>query len=181
VLEAVASFENVSIISRPKVAVREGGRADIVNVKKIPFYNVTAISASGIPTTSLQFQDVGVQMYVVPRVIGRDTVILNIDIEASQSTGTAVSFTVGDSVISVPEISRRNARTVVRLEPGQAVILGGLISERSVTRESKVPLVGDIPVLGALFRSKLKSKEQTNVLFFIRPRILEGSDLNSPF
>ena len=181
VLEAVASFENVSIISRPKVAVREGGRADIVNVKKIPFYNVTAISASGIPTTSLQFQDVGVQMYVVPRVIGRDTVILNIDIEASQSTGTAVSFTVGDSVISVPEISRRNARTVVRLEPGQAVILGGLISERSVTRESKVPLMGDIPVLGALFRSKLKSKEQTNVLFFIRPRILEGSDLNSPF
>lgn len=181
VLEAVASFENVSIISRPKVAVREGGRADIVNVKKIPFYNVTAISASGIPTTSLQFQDVGVQMYVVPRVIGRDTVILNIDIEASQSTGTAVSFTVGDSVISVPEISKRNARTVVRLEPGQAVILGGLISERTVTRESKVPLVGDIPVLGALFRSKLKSKEQTNVLFFIRPRILEGSDLNSPF
>ena len=181
VLEAVASFENVSIISRPKVAVREGGRADIVNVKKIPFYNVTAISASGIPTTSLQFQEVGVQMYVVPRVIGRDTVILNIDIEASQSTGTAVSFTVGDSVISVPEISKRNARTVVRLEPGQAVILGGLISERTVTRESKVPLVGDIPVLGALVRSKLKSKEQTNVLFFIRPRILEGSDLNSPF
>ncbi len=181
VLEAVASFENVSIISRPKVAVREGGRADIVNVKRIPFYNVTAISASGIPTTSLQFQDVGVQMYVVPRVIGRDTVILNIDIEASQSTGTAVSFTVGDSVIAVPEISRRNARTVVRLEPGQAVILGGLISERTVERESKVPLVGDIPILGALFRSKLTSKEQTNVLFFIRPRILEGSDLNSPF
>jgi len=44
-----------------------------------------------------------------------------------------------------------------------------------------VPLVGDIPILGALFRSKLTSKEQTNVLFFIRPRILEGSDLNSPF
>ena len=181
VLEAVASFENVSIISRPKVAVREGGRADIVNVNRIPFYNVTAISASGIPTTSLQFQDVGVQMFVVPRVIGRDTVILNIDIEASQSTGTAVSFTVGNSVIAVPEISRRNARTIVRLEPGQAVILGGLISERTVERETKIPYLGDIPVLGALFKSKLQSKEQTNVLFFIRPRILEGSDLNSPF
>ena len=181
VLEAVASFENVSIISRPKVAVREGGRADIVNVNRIPFYNVTAISASGIPTTSLQFQDVGVQMFVVPRVIGRDTVILNIDIEASQSTGTAVSFTVGNSVIAVPEISRRNARTIVRLEPGQAVILGGLISERTVKRETQIPYLGDIPVLGALFKSTLQSKEQTNVLFFIRPRILEGSDLNSPF
>ena len=77
--------------------------------------------------------------------------------------------------------SLRNARTVVRLEPGQAVILGGLISERTVERESKVPLLGDIPVLGTLFKSRLTSKEQTNVLFFIRPRILEGSDLNSPF
>ncbi|MEM9382389.1 MAG: type II and III secretion system protein, partial [Planctomycetota bacterium] len=181
VLEAVASFENVSIISRPKVAVREGGRADIVNVTQIPFYNATSISASGIPTLNLKFVDVGVQMYVIPRVIGRDTVILNIDIEASQSTGTGVAFGVGESVITVPEISKRNARTIVRLEPGQAVILGGLISERTVERETKVPLVGDIPILGWLFRSKLTSKEQTNVLFFIRPRILEGSDLNSPF
>ncbi|MEM9799519.1 MAG: type II and III secretion system protein [Planctomycetota bacterium] len=181
ILEAVASFENVSIISRPKVAVREGGRADIVNVRKIPFYNVTAISAAGIPTTSLEFQTVGVQMYVIPRVIGRDTVVLNIDIEASQSTGTAASFNLGQSVITVPEISERKARTIVRLEPGQAVILGGLISERTLERETKVPLVGDIPILGQLFKSKLTSKEQTNVLFFIRPRILEGSDLNSPF
>jgi len=81
----------------------------------------------------------------------------------------------------VPQLSKRNARTIVRLEPGQAVILGGLISERTVDREQKVPLLGDIPLLGTLFRSKITSKEQSNVLFFIRPRILEGSDLNSPF
>lgn len=181
VLEAVASFENVSIISRPKVAVREGARAEIVNVTSIPFYEVAGITASGIPTTSLKFKDVGVQMYVIPRVIGRDTVILNIDIEASQSTGTAASFIVGGSTITVPEIAKRNARTIVRLEPGQAVILGGLISERTVERESKVPFLGDIPLLGILFRNRITSKEKTNVLFFIRPRILEGSDLNSPF
>ncbi len=181
VLEAVSAFENVSIISRPKVAVREGARADIVNVTKIPFYEVTAISASGIPNLKLTYQDVGVQMYVIPRVIGRDTVILNIDIEASQSTGTAVSFNFDGDQVSVPEISKRNARTIVRLEPGQAVILGGLISERTLEREQGVPLLRSIPLLGTLFRSKLRSKEQTNVLFFIRPRILEGSDLNSPF
>lgn len=181
VLEAVASFENVSIISRPKVAVREGARADIVNVTRIPFYEVQNINAAGVPQTRLNYTDVGVQMYVIPRVIGRDTVILNIDIEASQSTGSSVSFVNGGITISVPEIAKRNARTIVRLEPGQAVILGGLISERTVDRETKVPLVGDIPILGQLFKSNTKSKEQTNVLFFIRPRILEGSDLNSPF
>ncbi|QDV06557.1 Type IV pilus biogenesis and competence protein PilQ precursor [Planctomycetes bacterium Poly30] len=181
VLEAVSAFENVSIISRPKVAVREGARADIVNVTRIPFYEVSAISASGVPNLKLTFQDIGVQMYVIPRVIGRDTVILNIDIEASQSTGTAVSFNFGGSDVEVPQLSKRNARTIVRLEPGQAVILGGLISERTLDRVRKVPLLGDIPLLGTLFRSKITSKEQSNVLFFIRPRILEGSDLNSPF
>ncbi|MFT5731769.1 MAG: type II secretory pathway component GspD/PulD (secretin) [Planctomycetota bacterium] len=181
ILEAVASFETVSIISRPKVAVREGGRADIINVTRIPFYEVSAISASGIPNLKLSYQDIGVQMFVIPRVIGRDTVILNIDIEASQVTGTAVSFNLGGDDFSVPQLSKRNARTIVRLEPGQAVILGGLISERTVERIQKVPLLGDIPLLGSLFRSKLTSKEQSNVLFFIRPRILEGSDLNSPF
>lgn len=181
VLEAVSSFENVSIISRPKVAVREGARADIVNITRIPFYEVNQINAAGVPTFRLNFQDVGVQMYVIPRVIGRDTVILNIDIEASQSTGSSVSFVTGGTTVSVPEIAKRNARTIVRLEPGQAVILGGLISERTVDRETKVPLVGDIPILGQLFKSTVKSKEQANVLFFIRPRILEGSDLNSPF
>lgn len=181
ILEAVASFENVSIISRPKVAVREGGRAEIVNVTEIPFYSVGGISAAGVPNTTLAFKPVGVQMYVIPRIVGRDTVVLNIDIEASQSTGTAVSFVLGESVIAVPQISKRNARTMVRLEPGQAVILGGLISERTVERETKVPIVGDIPFVGALFRSTLESKETTNVLFFIRPRILEGSDMNTPF
>ncbi len=185
ILEVVANFENVSIISRPKVAVREGGRAEIVNITRIPFIELAAISASGNFTTNLRYQDVGVQMYVIPRVVGTDTVVLNIDIEASQQTGTAVTFTQGtgpnSQSISLPEISSRNAKTIVRLEPGQAVILGGLISERTVERESKIPILGDIPVLGLLFKNTFRIKEQTNVLFFIRPRILAGSDLNSPF
>jgi len=185
ILEAVSSFENVSIISRPKVAVREGGRAEIVNITSIPFFEIGAINSAGNFTTNLKFKDVGVKLYVIPRVVGTDTVVLNIDIEASQQTGTAVTFTQGSGsgaqTIAVPEISSRNARTLVRLEPGQAVILGGLISERTVERETKVPFLGDIPLLGMLFKSSLRSKEQTNVLFFIRPRILAGSDLNSPF
>lgn len=185
VLEAVAASENVSIISHPKVAVREGARADIVNTTEIPFFNISAINASGNFTTNLEFKPVGVQMYVIPRVIGDDTVILTIDIEASQQTGTAVTFTQGDGddggQIQVPQISQRAARTIVRLEPGQAVIIGGLITERTLERERKVPLLGDIPLLGGLFRSRFTVTEQSNVLFFIRPRILEGSDLNNQF
>ena len=84
-------------------------------------------------------------------------------------------------MVAVPEISTRKARTIVRLEPGQAVILGGLISERTLERERKLPFLGDVPFLGYLFKSRFSETEQTNVLFFIRPRILQGGDLNTDF
>jgi type II secretory pathway component GspD/PulD (secretin) len=177
-LELVAEHENVSIISRPKVAVREGARAEIVNTTSIPFFQIKAINAAGNFTTQLAFQDVGTQMYIVPRVIGEDTIILNIDIAVSQETGTAVTFAQGGdgAIVSVPEISTRIARTIVRLQPGQAVILGGLISERTASRETRIPVLADVPLLGYLFRNEFRVKEQTNVLFFIRPRILQGID-----
>lgn len=184
VLEALATFENVSIISRPKIAVREGGRASIVNTLKIPSLNVTSISTDGKYGAAVSYDEVGIKLYIVPRVVGTQTVALNIDVEASAQSGSAVVFTVqggtGASVTN-PIISRRAATTVVYLEPGQAVILGGLITERTVKQESKVPILGDIPLLGRLFKSSYDRKELTNVLFFIRPRILQGTDLNREF
>ena len=130
------------------------------------------------------YEEVGIKLFIVPRVVGTQTVALNIDIESSAQSGSAVVFTIAGgsgASISNPVISRRAAATVVYLEPGQAVILGGLISERTVEQENKVPILGDIPLLGKLFKSTYKRKEQTNVLFFIRPRILTGSDLNREF
>ncbi len=182
VLEALAGFENVSIISRPKIAVREGGKAEIVNTLKIPTYAISGITADGKFGATLNYEEVGIKLYVVPRVVGTQTVALNIDVEASAQSGTSVTFAVaGGTTLSNPIISKRAAKTVVYLEPGQAVIMGGLITERRVETESKVPLLGDIPILGYLFKSSRLRKEQTNVLFFIRPRILQGSDLNREF
>ena len=182
-LEALAINDNVSIISRPKIAVREGGRADISNTSKIPYLNITGINnVGGFAGANVAYQEVGVKLYVVPRVVGTQTVALNIDVEQSQISGAeTVLLAAADQPVSVPVISQRSARTVVYLQPGQAVILGGLITERSVESERKVPVLGDIPLIRHLFRSQFTRKEQTNVLFFIRPRILQGSDLNRQF
>jgi type II secretory pathway component GspD/PulD (secretin) len=184
-LEAIASNDNVSIISRPKIAVREGGRADIANTTKIPFLDITGISntSGGGFNAKVSYEEVGTKLFVVPRVVGTDTVALSIDVEASQKTGDEpiVVNTETAEEVTVPVLSLRTARTTVYLQPGQAVILGGLITERSVDRVRKVPILGDIPLIQVLFRSKFTSKEQTNVLFFIRPRILQGSDLYREF
>ena len=121
-------------------------------------------------------------MYAIPRLVGGNTISLEIEIEASQQTGTDVSFiTTGGEEISTPTLGVRRSNTLVYLKPGQAVILGGLITERTVEDQKKVPLLGDIPVMGALFRSKYQRKELVSVLFFIQPRVLEGIDLHRDF
>ena len=102
--------------------------------------------------------------------------------EASQQVGNEVGFiTNTGETITTPTLGIRKANTLVYLKPGQAVILGGLITERIVEDEKKVPLLGDIPVMGVLFRSKYERKELVSVLFFIRPRVLEGVDLHRDF
>jgi type II secretory pathway component GspD/PulD (secretin) len=182
IIEALATNDNVSIISRPKIAVREGGRADISNVLKVPYLSIAGIQTNGTYTASVAYLDVGVKLYVVPRVVGTATVALNIDVEASQQSGSEALLTAGPgTTVTVPVLSTRSAHTTVYLQPGQAVILGGLITERNAESVRKVPFLGDIPVLGMLFRSKFTRREQTNVLFFIRPRILQGIDLNREF
>ncbi len=184
-LDIVSNHENVAVTSRPKIAVREGARAEFINTEEIPYYTIGALNVNGTFTTTLSFKPVGVQMYVVPTVIGEETILLNIDIRASQVSGTALSLSQGgddaQGFVSIPSISARRAATTVRLEPGQAVVLGGLISEHTLERERKVPLLGDIPVLGNLFRNYYEVSEQTNILFYIRPRILQGIDLTGDF
>ena len=182
-IEMLATFENVSIISRPKVAVREGTKAMIEATDRIPFLQVTNVNNSGGFNTKLQFQEVGVRLFVVPRLAGTSQIALEIDVEASQQTGVEVTATLTDDEgnaqeIAVPRLVQRQAETLVYLKPGQAVILGGLSSERTVEVQRKIPFLGDLPGLGALFRSTFEEKERAQVLFFIRPRILQGSDFS---
>lgn len=178
VLEVIQTWENVSITTRPKIAVREGGVAEVINTRDVPLINFTGFNSSnGNFNASLTFKQVGVQLFAAPRVLGTDTLALNLYIEASEQVGTAISFfDANGNEVRSPLIARRQARTVVYLEPGQAVVIGGLETIREVDQERKVPILGDLPLIGLLFRSERRVKERTNVLFFIRPRILQGTD-----
>lgn len=180
VLEVIQTWENVTITTQPRIAVREGGVAEVVNTREVPFFSFSGLNANNQNfNANLSFKEVGVKLYASPRVLGTKTLALNLFIEASEQVGTAIAFFDGQgNQFSSPLIAKRQARTVVYLEPGQALVIGGLTSEREVESERKVPFLGDLPLLGLLFRSDLTRKERTNVLFFIRPRILQGYDFN---
>ena len=185
IIQAVKTWENVSIISQPKIAVREGGRAEILNTEELPFFNVKSISDTGTFNATLDFKEVGVKLYVVPRIIGSETLALNIDLEASQEAGSLTTVVAGTGPgaadLQTPIIAKRSIKTIVYLKKGEALILGGLTTTRTREVERKVPFLGDIPLLGWLFKSKFNQVTKTHVLFFIRPRILEGTDFRPEF
>ena len=78
-----------------------------------------------------------------------------------------------------PQIAYRTAKTVVYLEPGQTLVIGGLSQNREREIVSKVPILGDIPLLGYLFRSTFKQREKQTVLFAISPRIIQSADFET--
>jgi type II secretory pathway component GspD/PulD (secretin) len=178
ILEALESFSNVTIDQRPKVAVREGVPAMISSTQDVPYFEISSINPSGNFTSALKYKSVGVELYVTPRVVGTDTLALDVHIVASQQIGSVVTFTAEEG-ITTPVIATRTAKTVVYLKPGQALIIGGLTSERATTVTNRVPILGQIPILGMLFRSKLDTTETAYSMFVISPRIIQGNEFNA--
>lgn len=167
-LQLLATQRNVDIVSSPRIAVRNGGKAEIVNGEEIPFVNITSFSPSQTTFSgSVQYRQTGVKLYIVPYLASEDMIFLNVEAEVSTPSG----FTnVGG--VSNPIIVTRNAKTDVHIREGGTFVIGGLISSSETELTRKVPILGDIPLIGLLFRSNYKQKVYTEVLFFITPRVI---------
>ncbi|MEO0721465.1 MAG: type II secretion system protein GspD, partial [Pseudomonadota bacterium] len=126
------------------------------------------------PFRTVERQDVGVQLEVTPQISDEETVRLAIRQEVSSVFG-AVTTTSGDLITNKREVS-----TTILADDGDIIVLGGLIQEDENISVTKVPLLGDIPVLGRAFRSEGKSTSRTNLMVFMRPTIVrDQSDVRS--
>jgi type II secretory pathway component GspD/PulD (secretin) len=182
VLEAVRSWDNVQIDSRPKTVVRAGGVAYIESTTDVPYFEIKSLNTAGDFSTSTVYKKVGVQLYISPRIIGTKMLALDVNLIGSQQVGSQATFSISNGpVVEVPVIAYRTAKTLVYLEPGQTLVIGGLTTTRERETVSKVPILGDIPLLGLLFRSTFTRNEKQHVLFAISPRILQYSDFEAEF
>ena len=180
ILEAVKSWQNVSIESRPRTVVRAGGVARLDSTQEIPYLDIKTLAPDGTFTASIAYKTVGTQLWVSPRMVGANTLALDVYVQGSQQVGNEVTVaTAAGGVIDTPIIAYRTAKTVVYLEPGQTLVIGGLTEERDSKIISKVPILGDIPLLGFFFRSTFTVKERQHVLFAISPRIIQRSDFET--
>ncbi len=169
-LSAAQNEGRGEIKSTPRVITANGREAIIEQGVEIPYQES---SSSGATTT--QFKKAVLSLKVTPQITPDDRVILDLTV-TKDSVGQLVPSATGGFV---PSIDTRNIQTQVLVKDGQTVVLGGIMETERRDSEKKVPLLGDVPVLGNLFKSKSKTNNRDELLIFITPRILrEGSNVN---
>jgi len=158
------------IKSTPRVITSNGREAIIEQGVEIPYQE----SASSGATTT-QFKKAVLSLKVTPQITPDDRVILDLTV-TKDSVGQLVPSATGGFV---PSIDTRNIQTQVLVKDGQTVVLGGIMETEQRDTVKKVPLLGDVPVLGNLFKSKSKTNNRKELLIFITPKILrEGTNVN---
>ncbi len=173
VLEALEANNLADITSSPKLVVRNGGIASISTLTQVPFPKAKINQLGTEVATDIEFKPVGVKMNIIPVIAGTDSVILQVWADVSAITGFADT-----KPVSTPITSTRSAVTTVYLRDSHTLVIGGLKSQTRFESETKVPLLGDIPLLGFLFRSTSVTHNDTTVEFYITPRIV--TDRGSP-
>ncbi|HBG07417.1 MAG: pilus assembly protein CpaC [Geobacteraceae bacterium GWC2_58_44] len=165
VLQALSTKGLAKILAEPNLLVKSGDEGNFLAGSRIP-YSVL-ISTGGAATSSIVFETVGIKLKFKPEVMENGLIRLKIDpAEVSSIAGTL-------AVNGYPIIDTRDVRTTVELRDGESLVLAGLLQEEQIKLMSKIPLLGDIPILGALFRSTQDDLTEKELVFFITPKIAQ--------
>ncbi|MEH6482151.1 MULTISPECIES: type II secretion system secretin GspD [Pseudoalteromonas] len=171
IIQAVATDTNSNILATPSITTMDNEEASILVGQEVPIITGSQTGSNNAnPFQTVERQEVGIKLIVTPQINDGSAVQLTIEQEVSSVSGaTAVDISV----------NKRAIKTTVMADDGGMVVLGGLIDEDVQESVSKVPLLGDIPILGHLFRSTNTTRRKRNLIVFIRPTIIrDGVSMN---
>lgn len=179
ILQALANSLDTNVLSAPRVTTVNNREAEIKVIQSLPWaepdVQVTGDSGSVTVSWKINFEEVGIILKTTPIINddGNITMVLNPEI-SDKTSDYSLTVTQGTTSIpyTIPVIDKRSASTKVVVKNGQTLIIGGLIKEKSTKGETKVPLLGDMPFLGYLFKSKKDTVDKTELLIFISPTII---------
>lgn len=169
-LQALASTANTNILSTPSILTIDNQEAEIVVGQNVPFITgSTTNTSSGIanPFTTVSRQDIGLTLRVLPHIHEGDVLRLEIYQETSDLVAPPAGIVASDITTT-----KRSIKTVILSDDGQTIVLGGLVRDDVLESVSKVPLLGDVPWFGRLFRSSTQQRAKKNLMVFLRPTIL---------
>lgn len=167
VVRALAARSNVRVLSTPHVLALNNEEARILVGSQVPFNQSTRTGLTEVVDRLIQYRDVGTQLTIVPTINDDRYVTVRILQEVSALTSQTLA-----AALDAPIITTREAETSAIVGDGQTIVIGGLISEGRDLAESGVPVLKDIPLVGALFRNRFSSRTRTELAIFVTPRVV---------
>jgi general secretion pathway protein D len=183
IARALQSQANTNIVSTPNLITLDNEEAKIVVGENVPFITGQFTGAGGgtgvnaNPFQTIERKDVGITLRIKPQIGEGGAVRMTI----FQEQSSVKQDTAAGTTNAGPSTTKRSIEGTVVVDDGQILVLGGLIEDRFVTNRSKVPLLGDIPWLGALFRSESRERRRTNLMVFLRPIVMRDAEASNKF
>ncbi|MFT7462148.1 MAG: type II secretory pathway component GspD/PulD (secretin) [Pseudohongiellaceae bacterium] len=165
VLQTIGAAE---LLSTPKITVLNGHHAKLTTGDKLPVF--TANGSINNPTVTTVFEQTGVTIELIPFIVAEDLIRIDLAIDVSSQTGST-PFVVNGVDVSSPVISQRTTDTTLHVYSGQSFTIGGLRQKGHIETLTKVPFLGDIPLIGWFFKSRLSEEQTTEILFLVEPTI----------
>ena len=176
VLRAAQNRDNINVLSSPHLLTLDNKEAEIIVGQNVPFITsqATPVAATNLGNiiNTIERKDVGITLRMTPHIHESDFVNLDIYQESSAILGTSI---LNVSQVG-PTTTKRSAKTSVLVRNGDTVVMGGMMQDTFSVLESQIPLLGDIPLIGNLFKFKSVSRQKTNLLIFLTPHIIKQAE-----
>ena len=172
-LSAIQTEGRAEVISNPRIVTSNQKEAVIRQGKEIGYLTVSGGTGGNVPTVN--FKEALLELKVTPTITNDGRVFLNLAVKKDELDGF---ISLGASFGSVPQIAKREITTAVLMEDGQTVVIGGVYEFSDRTDLSKVPFLGDLPLIGNLFRNKNRTKSKAELLIFVTPKVMRVAQRN---
>jgi general secretion pathway protein D len=170
IISAVKTDDDFRILSTPQVLTTDNEEARITVGENRPYQTRATTDQSGGTFESFEYRDIGKILKITPHVTEGRLVRMSISLEV---TNIDLASTLSTST-TLPVTQKRTVDTTVIVKDSQTVVIGGLIDDSTTTNENKVPVLGDVPILGWLFRSRNEKNQKTNLYIFLTPKVIKS-------
>ncbi|HEY7391312.1 MAG TPA: type II and III secretion system protein, partial [Bryobacteraceae bacterium] len=176
-IQALETKGLLEVLAEPNVLAEDGKQASFLAGGEFPYPVVQGAGAGGTNAITIQFRQFGVRLNFIPTITPRGTIRLQVAPEVS-----ALDYANGLTIqgFTVPAVSVRNVNTEVELSEGQSFAIGGLLDNRETEAFNKIPFIGDIPILGKLFQSRSRTKQNTELMVIVTPQIVHPIPAGHP-
>lgn len=176
-LRALEEAGKLDVLSRPYILASDNQAASITVGQRAPFIRSSRITEAGQTINTIEYEDIGIIFNVTPHINADGLVIMDVEPEISAITGDTVPIS---ETVSAPVFAKRSAQSRVAIQDGQTIVIGGLMEDKKTENVRRVPILGSIPWLGALFRRTVTESTKTELLIFLTPHVAEmASELES--